>query len=49
LVLIFSYKQLELANYKLKIPSSSTLTLIEKYIFFLSHIKIYSVGSLLTP
>ncbi len=42
LVLIFLYKQLELGNYKLKIPSFSTLILIEQYIFLLSHIKIYS-------
>ncbi len=41
LVLIFSDKQLELVNYKLKIPSSSTLMLIEQYIFLLSIIKIY--------
>jgi hypothetical protein len=32
LVLIFSY--LELVNFKLKIPSSSTLMLIEQYSFF---------------
>jgi hypothetical protein len=42
-VLIISYKQLELVNYKLKIPSLSTLMLIEQYIFLLSHSKIYSV------
>jgi hypothetical protein len=41
LVLIFSNKQLELVNYKLKIPSLSTLMLIEQYIFLLSIIKIY--------
>ncbi len=46
LVLIFLYKQLELGNYKLKIPSLSTLILIEQYIFLLSHIKIYSVDYL---
>ena len=44
LVMIFSYKQLELVNCKLKIPSSSTLILIEQYIFVLSHIKIYSAA-----
>ncbi len=50
LVLTFSYKQLELVNYKLKIPSSSTMMLIEQYIFLLSHIKIYSVCSVfVTP
>jgi hypothetical protein len=42
-VLIISYKQLELVNYKLKISSLSTLMLIEQYIFLLSHSKIYSV------
>ncbi len=42
-VLIISYKQLKLVNYKLKIPSLSTLMLIEQYIFLLSHSKIYSV------
>jgi hypothetical protein len=41
LVLIFPYKQLELVNYKLKIPSWSTLMLIEQYIFLLSIVKIY--------
>jgi hypothetical protein len=43
LVLIVSNKQLELVNYKLKIPSLSTLMLIEQYIFLLSIIKIYRV------
>ncbi len=42
-VLIISYKQLELVNYKLKISSLSTLMLIEQYIFLLSHSIIYSV------
>jgi hypothetical protein len=42
-VLIISYKQLELVNYKLKISSLSSLMLIEQYIFLLSHSKIYSV------
>jgi hypothetical protein len=42
-VLIISYKQLELVNYKLKISSLRTLMLIEQYIFLLSHSKIYSV------
>jgi hypothetical protein len=32
-----------LVNYKLKIPSLSTLMLIEQYIFLLSIIKIYRV------
>ncbi len=41
-VLIISHKQLELVNYKLKIPSLSTLMFIEQYIFLLSHSKIYS-------
>jgi hypothetical protein len=41
LVLLISDKQLELVNYKLKIPSSSTLMFIEQYIFLLSIIKIY--------
>jgi hypothetical protein len=44
-VLITSYKQLELVNYKLKISSLSTLMLIEQYIFLLSHSKIYSEGT----
>ncbi len=44
-VLITSYKQLELVNYKLKISSLSTLMLIEQYIFLLSHSKIYSAIS----
>jgi hypothetical protein len=47
LVLIFSYNQLELVNYKLKIPSSSTLMLIEQYMFFfISLIKIYSAHTI---
>jgi hypothetical protein len=41
LVLIFSNKQFEFVNYKLKIPSLSTLLLVEQYIFLLSIIKIY--------
>ncbi len=45
-VLIISYKQLELVNYKLKISSVCTLMLIEQYIFLLSHSKIYSVVDL---
>ncbi len=44
-VLIISDKQLELVNYKLKIPSLSTLMLIEQYKFLLSHSKIYSALS----
>jgi hypothetical protein len=47
-VLIISYKQLELVNYKLKISSLSTLMLIEQYIFLLSHSKIYSVSDLVS-
>ncbi len=42
-VLIFTIKQLELINYKLKIPNLNTLILKEQYLFVLSHIKIYSV------
>jgi hypothetical protein len=41
LVLIISFKQLELVNYKLKIPFSRTLMIIEQYIFLISIIKIY--------
>ncbi len=47
--MIFSYKQLELVNQKLKIPSSSTLMIIEQYIFLLSIIKIYRASGLRIP
>jgi hypothetical protein len=41
--------KMEIKNLTTKIPSSSTLMLIEKYIFFISHIKIYSAASSTSP